>query len=61
MTDLLAFVCTVCSTFKAFAVPPAVGAICPVCSSVDSQQKVLAMVVRHEEDPPGIEVNFQLL
>lgn len=61
MVDLIPYVCTNCGTVKAFTVPVDVGAACLICAAVDTQQKLSVLVSRHEDDPPGVEANFQIL
>lgn len=61
MVDLLPYVCTSCHTVRAVVDSPVEGEACPVCAAVDSQQKLSVIVTRSDDDPPGVEVTFQIL
>lgn len=49
MTEVFLYGCTVCGNARLVPDPPALGAVCQVCATVDSQIKVLITVTRTEE------------
>lgn len=49
MIELVSYVCTNCGNVRALVGTLADGAICPICSAVNSQERLTIVVLRDKE------------